>query len=93
MKVAFVKNGVVQKVLQVTAPSPGVDETAVLCGPLDNPSRNDLYDGIKFLVNPAAAELSAVEAKKRDISQRLSLAKTDAELRVAVASIDADINP
>ncbi len=95
MRVAIIQNGVVQKISSVIFLIPQ-DSIAVIVDGLPV-NLKDLYDGKKpiasaFSPNPAAADLAATAAKIQAIKDQLASISTTADLKTAVAAINADVN-
>lgn len=91
-KVAVVNSGKVIKILPVPG-AVGPGDSLVLLDLSAAVVVGNLYDGKGFSPDPQAAELAAVEQKKKDIAALLAAAKTDAELKAVVAAVDTDVNP
>lgn len=88
MTVAMIKDGMV--INKINVPD------GVQLVPLKNLSQAqvfDLYDGEKFSTNPDAVKLKVVQQKKHNAINEITKSQTEAELKAAIASADAAINP
>lgn len=93
MQIAIIKNGEVQRIITPPGIVLGDEESAVVVPEDAVVSKHDLWDGTKFISNPEAEEIAAVEAKKREIAETLKSVKMLDELKTAVATINDDVNP